>query len=374
MQKKLKKKLFATIFATIFSSIAISAHAQSSVTLYGRLDNGVEYMHGVSNAQGQSTSRVRAQSGDWGTAMLGLEGTEDLGGGTRAIFKLESGLNTAVGTAGNPSTGQYFQRYALLGLTNDTYGTFQAGRSLFISNGVWDFDPFVQQAWSSASLVRGRSWFQASNTLNYKTPTIDGFDLAGQYALTNNPNFNQGTASSAPFGRSDGLQLTYTAPNFMARVIYDELRDGQNGKFDDLYNYSREVFVGGRVNLGAFKIQAAYTHMSAPAAVAGAPTQADHEWLGLTYQANPFVAVTVGGFHINANNGAGNATMYEAGGTYALSKRTLLYLTGALVRNSPKGNFSLEATAQNTAGSTNPENPLPGHSQSGLYAGINHAF
>jgi predicted porin len=142
-----------------------------------------------------------------------------------------------------------------------------------------------------------------------------------------------------------------------------------------LYNGSREIFVGGLYKLGSFKFQGAYTHMSAPDAPADAPNRADHEWLGVTYQVNPVATVTVGGYHINANRGGGNATIYEAGGTYSLSKRTLLYLTGATVRNSASADFSLEAADQNKSGALpDPENPLPGHSQAGFFAGINHSF
>ena len=66
---------------------------------------------------------------------------------------------------------------------------------------------------------------------------------------------------------------------------------------------------------------------------------------------------------MNGNNGAGNATIYTIGGTYNLSKRTLLDIQIATARN------SLEAN-----GVGNADNPLPGHSQSGVYAGIQHSF
>ncbi|MCY0389436.1 porin [Robbsia sp. Bb-Pol-6] len=362
----MKKKTIAALVAGL--GLASAAQAQSSVTLYGRLDNGIEYIHGVTNGNGQSANRWRGESGDWGTSMLGFKGTEDLGGGNYALFQLEQGLNTANGTVGGNGG---FNRWATVGLKNKDYGTLSAGRMLWISNGVWDFDPFVQEAWSSASLVRGRNWPQTSNNIRYQSPVVGGFDVELRMSLGNQTNFNQGAVGS--YGRSTGAQLTYTNSLFQIRGLYDELRDS-NGRFSDLFNYSKEYVVAANVFLGSFKLQGAYTHMMAgDVTTAGAATAADHEWLGLTYQVNPVVAVTVGGFHINANGnpaqGGGAATIYEVGGTYNLSKRTFLYLTGAQARNTSNATYGLGA---NSVGSA--DNALPGHTQTGFYAGINHTF
>lgn len=362
----MKKKTIAAVVAGL--GLASAAQAQSSVTLYGRLDNGIEYIHGVTNGNGQSANRWRGESGDWGTSMLGFKGAEDLGGGNYALFQLEQGLNTANGTVGGNGG---FNRWATVGLKNKDYGTLSAGRMLWISNGVWDFDPFVQEAWSSASLVRGRNWPQASNNIRYQSPVIGGFDVELRMALGNQPNFNRGAVGS--YGRSTGAQLTYTNSLFQIRGLYDELRDA-NGRFSDLFNYSKEYVVAANVFLGAFKLQGAYTHMMAgDVTVGGAATAADHEWLGVTYQVNPVVAVTLGGFHINANGnpaqGGGAATIYELGGTYNLSKRTFLYLTAAQARNTSNATYGLGA---NSVGSA--DNALPGHTQTGFYAGINHTF
>jgi predicted porin len=368
----------AMLAASLIAAGVGAAHAQSSVTLYGRLDGGIEYVNGF-----QGGHRISAESGDWGTSLWGMKGAEDLGGGTQAIFRLETGFALQNGQNGG-AAGTMFSRYALVGLSNPTYGTFQVGRSLFISNGVWDFDPFVQENWSSASLVRGRNWPQVSNSFNYQSPNFYGFDVAGQYALSNSTNFNgngnAGTISAQQTtGRAAGAQLTYTNSFFEARGIYDEIRDG-NGQFSNLFAFSREYTAAVNLTFGPAKVQAAYEHLSANAVTDGGPTSADHEWLGVTYQFTPAFALTGGGYHINVNKGGGNATMYEATGTYNLSKRTFLYLTGATVRNSSSADFSLfaappensNAFGQQTAQTS--QNPLPGHSQSGVFAGIDHSF
>lgn len=354
------------LLAVSLIALAEGVHAQSSVTLYGTLDAGVEYLSGIPKATGNgSTSRVRVESGNWGTSVFGLKGTEDLGGGTSAVFQLESQIDPTSGIAGNGSS--FFNRWATVGLSNDAYGIFLLGRELSISNGLWDFDPFGQGNWASASLVRGRNWLQSSNNVSYQSPKFHGFDVYGQYSLSNATNWNgNGTTDQ---GRLDGIQLTYSSALFQVRGIYDERRDPANGKLDDVFQFSREYFAGLNVFLGQFKLQAAYQTSHASDVMPGAPTVTQTEWAGVTWQASASAALIAAVYHVNADQGAGNATLYTIGGSYNLTKRTLLDFQVATVQNSKTGTFSLEA---NLPG--NPDNPLPGHSQTGVYAGILHNF
>ena len=383
----MKKALLAAALMTA----GVVAHAQSSVTLYGRLDAGLEYMTGVpqgTGANGQatgSTNRWRAESGDWGTSLWGLKGAEDLGGGYKAVFQLEGSFNTMTGAG--PGGGGLFNRWATVGLSNDQYGTFTMGRMLYISNGVWDFDPFGQSNWSSASLVRGRNWPQSSNNFAYQSPKIAGFDFYGQYALSNATSWN-GNGTTAQ-GREAGAQVTYTNSLFQVRGLYDEIRNPANGSLygptatgvntanigTGVFAASREYSALVNVFLGQFKIQAAYQAIRSAGATGvlpGTPTTLDHEWGGVTWQATPAAALIAAVYHVNGNNGAGNATIYTIGGSYNLSKRTLLDLQIATTQNSKTANYGLNANNSGTATST--DNPLPGHSQTGVYAGIQHSF
>src|ERR1700684_1507257 len=81
----MKKTLIA---ASLMGAFAITAHAQSSVTLYGTLDAGLVY----SNNQG-GHSNWQQGSGSVSNTYFGLRGNEDLGGGLHAIFTLENGFN-----------------------------------------------------------------------------------------------------------------------------------------------------------------------------------------------------------------------------------------------------------------------------------------
>lgn len=361
--------------AFVLFAVSTASWAQSSVTLYGRVDGGIEYLNHIADGKGGSATRWSAEGGDWGTSMLGFKGTEDLGGGTSALFDLETALQIMNGTTGG---GKLFSRRAYVGLKNETWGQLQAGRNLFIdSDGVWEFDPFVQQAVSSASLVRGRNWQQTSNNVEYHSPVWHGLDVQGQYAFGNqSTGFNNGAAGD--FGRSDGIMLSYHSSLFDLRGIYDELRDS-NGRLSNIFSASREYFVGANVRVEKFKIQAAYTHYSAPDSPAGVADAADHYWLGATYQATPHWAMTAGGFYIHVGDGGGDvshdpashAMLYALGTTYNLSARTFLYGTVAYVNNSKSGSFSVFATPRDAS---SPTSPIAGESQTGAYIGMMHVF
>jgi predicted porin len=355
-----------------------AAYAQTSVALYGRIDAGVEYLNhvaGTGTGASSTSNRWNAEGGDWGTSMLGFRGTEDLGGGLSALFDLETALQVMNGTTGG---GLLFSRRAYAGLKDKTWGQLQGGRNLFIdSDGVWEFDPFVQQAVSSASLVRGRNWQQSSNNVEYHSPVIGGLDVQGQYSFGNQASgFNNGVPGG--FGRSDGIMLSYHSPLLDLRGIYDELRDS-NGQLSNIFTASREYFVGANVRVQKFKVQAAYTHYSAPDSPMGVADSADHYWVGATYQATERLAVTAASFYIKVGDGGGDAshdpashaTLYALGTTYNLSARTFLYGTVAYVRNSSQGSFSVFATPRDSG---SPTSPLVGESQTGAYMGILHMF
>ncbi|HTJ94774.1 MAG TPA: porin, partial [Pararobbsia sp.] len=110
----------------ISMTMTSSAHAQSSVTLYGVADAGVIYKTGAGPHGGSSTS---VASGVESTDRWGLRGVEDLGGGLKATFGLENGfrINTGQGINGSqPATSSVlFDRGATVGLDSDRFGAVQ---------------------------------------------------------------------------------------------------------------------------------------------------------------------------------------------------------------------------------------------------------
>ena len=69
--------------ATLYS---VSAAAQSSVTLFGVVDEGVRY---TTHADPQGDSRVQLANGA-SESLWGFKGAEDIGGGTKVVFQLEN--------------------------------------------------------------------------------------------------------------------------------------------------------------------------------------------------------------------------------------------------------------------------------------------
>src|SRR6266702_6032077 len=84
----------AVAAATALAAVA-PAFAQSSVTLYGIVDDSIVYQSSQTSLGSTSGGRsnVKMASGIWAGSRFGLKGAEDVGGGTKAIFQLESGFN-----------------------------------------------------------------------------------------------------------------------------------------------------------------------------------------------------------------------------------------------------------------------------------------
>jgi predicted porin len=352
---------------------ACHAHAQSSITLYGRLDVGFDYL---SNTGGGGAS-YRLQSANWGASYYGLRGTEDLGSHTRAVFNLESGINMANGAQAD--SARYFNRIATVGISNDAWGTVTFGRTLALSNYQWDFDPMQQELTSSQSLSRGRLGPVTSNTVAWQSATYRGLSAQAQFAFGNSASgFNHGVTGD--YGRSGGMQVTYANGPFQAMGMYEELRDA-NGQFSNVFVYSREWFGGVSMQTGPMLWQASALHLGAPNTPAGLASSANEYWIGGKYTVTPALEIDTALYHVDVGSGHGDAT-HDAGGhatlltlgtLYKLSKRSVLYATVAHVRNSAGVNFSVNA---NNPGSdnSNSTNPAFGASQTGAYCGVIHYF
>lgn len=128
------------IAAMCLSALSVSAHAQSSVTIYGIADASLRYSDGLDAAYGGSSgSTTMVNSGVNTTSRLGYRGTEDLGGGLKAVFNLESGLNFDSGTTAN--TSKFFDRAAVVGL-GGTWGTVTLGRqTTVLADALGPVDP-----------------------------------------------------------------------------------------------------------------------------------------------------------------------------------------------------------------------------------------
>ena len=129
--------------AATAAGLALCACAQaqgaSNVTLYGIIDQSIRYTNHVDDGGG---SKLQLANGAITNSRFGLKGEEDLGDGSRAVFRLENGFDPQTGMANQ--NGRLFGRYAYVGLSNDRWGTLTAGRQGAESfNFFGEFDPLT---------------------------------------------------------------------------------------------------------------------------------------------------------------------------------------------------------------------------------------
>lgn len=134
-----------------------AAFAQSNVTIYGIVDTSIHYL---SNANAQGNSNVRMDNGAIANSRIGFKGTEDLGGGLKAMFQLENGFSSDTGAM--QQGGSLFGRQSWVGLQGG-FGKVRVGRQ---NTPLFDlladhFDPltvgnYASNSWlpAAASLVR----------------------------------------------------------------------------------------------------------------------------------------------------------------------------------------------------------------------------
>ena len=112
----------------------------NGVTLYGIVDLGMRHGSGLTASNGASAGSTDSLgSGINTTSRWGLRGSEDLGGGAKALFQLESGLNADTGAQANAS--KYFDRASWLGLQGG-WGTLALGRqTTTLADAISPVDP-----------------------------------------------------------------------------------------------------------------------------------------------------------------------------------------------------------------------------------------
>jgi predicted porin len=202
----MKKILIATAIA---ASVASLAHAQSSVTLYGTLDAGLSYTRNVAPA---GKAQWAAGSGSIEDNRFGLRGSEDLGGGVKAVFTLEQGFDLGNGKQSAP--GSMFSRQAFVGLSNQ-FGTLTLGRQYdaaqdFLSplsaTGSWGGMNFAH--YGNLDQLDEDSNNAKSNTVKFTSADFSGLSFGSTYSFSNNSQFAQNRAYSVGFGyQNAGLRV-----------------------------------------------------------------------------------------------------------------------------------------------------------------------
>ncbi|CAJ0720848.1 Outer membrane porin protein [Ralstonia edaphis] len=172
----------------VLGTISAAAHAQSSVTLYGIVDVGIRY-NTHQNAAGNSKIGM-GNGGLLSGSRWGLMGNEDLGGGNKAFFQLESGFTPGTGSTqqSTPSgTARLFGRTAVVGLSSQTYGEIALGRQytlvheMVYTHDIYALSNYVGTVgYQGAGLTGGG---RLDNTVRYTSPSFGGFTVKGAYTF-----------------------------------------------------------------------------------------------------------------------------------------------------------------------------------------------
>jgi predicted porin len=222
----MKKSLLAVAVAAALPAVA---QAQSSVTLYGILDASIEYSNDEFNqlsatggvVPGDDTLRMR--SGIQSGSRFGVRGSEDLGGGLKAIFTIEHRLDVDTGnTAGggfNSGNGTFWNGQAFVGLEGG-WGQFTMGRQyspIFWALISHDFAAYtLYNNWAAYTgngfgpISGPQGPFRIDNSLYYKSPSFGGLTVHAMYALGENSTPGQSSGDFLGISanwRLGGLQI-----------------------------------------------------------------------------------------------------------------------------------------------------------------------
>ena len=257
---KLTQKL-AVLAAAM--TIGSAAQAQeSSVTLFGNLDLGLQY-NTISAPNLDSSSHLGTASGQSRTSMFGLRGVESLGNGNSVVWNLTSLIDAGNGSLTDKNT--LFNQQSTLGFRNEAVGQFDFGRQQnMASKYFFSIDPFATKYGQSGM---GASFGAAnnarySNMLMFQSQTYAGFSAGAGYS------FN--TGNSAVYANGPALIVT----------------DGSGGYATT--NNQRAITLGASYINGPLTVVATYDQVMPQSGVAGvdsAPTP--KEWIvGGSYDFN----------------------------------------------------------------------------------------
>ena len=360
----MKKSLLAL---AVLGAYVGGASAQSSVTLFGIVDTNARFVK-----NDDTRRRLSLATDGVNSSRLGFRGIEDLGGGLRASFWLEAGINPDVGssnlatTPGNGANGvntvannqsKFFNRRSTVSLISGA-GELRLGRDYVPT--FWNqtlFDAFgTNGLGSSLNVAVLASHVRQDNTIGYFLPAnIGGF--YGQFMVGA---AEGGTSLDRP-GRHIGGRIGFAAGPFDIAGSYHKQRYsvGNNlnlgGETQDVWN------VGGSFNFGFLRLMGYYQHDELERGI-------DQKRFSIsTVIPMGQSEIRVGYNRAKADLGATDATVDQIAATYQynLSKRTAMY--GTISRLANKDNTALVLSGGN------PGMRLGGDSK-GFELGVRHIF
>lgn len=351
-----KSALALAVLAAL--SLNTQAQAQSNVQVYGLMDAGVEY---VTNAGPNGGSMTRVVSGGKNTSRWGFRGTEDLGGGLKAVFNLEGGVLMDTGA----QDGTLFKRQANVGLEG-SFGRVVIGRSFTTTYDlVIKFDPLgfaPNYSWATSGNATGPSKYGMTtafdNLIKY-TGQTGGFTYGATIGLGEQ-------AGSQADGRKYAVGGSWFGGGFGVMASYEQVNGNTvvaTGNRDKTTAYH----LGADYKSGQWRYVAGMRGYKLESGKAATPdVRGDTYWGGITYNVQAWT-LTGAVYHVNTKElpAAKDAdpTMLVARAMYALSKRTDLYMVAAHAKADHGQLVGLSR-----------DDPGFGSTQNGFTAGIQHRF
>ena len=348
----MRKSLFAL---SLLSTVAGTAHAQSTMTLYGILDEGLMINTNAKNVVngknvGGRQFSVDSNAGTQGSRW-GMRGAEDLGGDTTAIFVLESGINVSTGAFGQGGTA--FGRQAYVGLASNSLGSVTLGRQYDSINDYVGNYGFAAAYGGSTTEHPGdldnvNHTFRANSTIKYASSNFNGLTFGGTASLggvAGEISQSSGYSLGANYGNGPvGIGVAYELfrnPSALGSILnsnasaatFNSLNSGYLGTKPA--NSMQIITTGGSYQFGAAKIGAVYSNTKYMNIGAFNGASATFN----SYELNAFYRLTTAlSLSGEYNYTKGNAVKGDIGDQkynqfsllldYALSKRTDVYLLG----------------------------------------------
>jgi predicted porin len=334
------------IAAGILITCSSVTHAQSSVTMYGIVDEFLDVGNNGSNTV------PRLQSGGVSGSRLGFKGVEDLGGGMKGIFALEMGINADDGTSGQG--GILFGRQAWVGVSTRG-GDATLGRQYspyFLTLVTYGLG--TGMGWGNASTYfTDPGPLRVNNSIAYVSPAINGFTFRELYGFGENTTLPGNTT----IGSVHSGSVQYDNRSLSANVSYVRRNTAINNK---------ELFMAAGVSydFGVMKVgllaQIRRDDINA--------NQNNALELNTLIPLSGSQLLLDAGLFKNRSVSNANAKAFSVRYDYFLSKRSTLYAGVATIKNDANATFGI-------GGSTSAKlNINPGNDPRSLVLGIRHTF
>ncbi|AEA64792.1 porin [Burkholderia gladioli] len=375
----------AAVGACLAACAGMPAHARAdetpsaagtSVTLYGILDTGLEYLDNAASSKGTTHSVTRLSSGNMSGSRWGITGREDLGGGTRAFFLLESGIN--IDTGASLQGGREFGRLAYVGIAEERLGTVSLGRQggLFL-DWVSEYNP-LKNAVYAIKMQDPAFSDRLDNTVRYEK-RFGGLSAIAQYSFGyDSVTYGAQPAGDTRYARVIEGGLRYKHGPFSATLVYDQKNGGSTsataahttkaGGYEG--DMDRRIGVAASYRFSSVTTYAGYRYLDSHAVhlstLSSSPVEASSlYWLGSTWYAQPDLAFSGTAMYQNFYGNSRDPWSFQVDADYFLSKRTDLYLNLGYVLNRNGSNLGLNGFGTDV---------VAGKNQFGLMAGIRHKF